>query len=210
MNNKDKVILDLSGGTGAWSKFYNENGYTVYIVTLPGFDIFNIHFRCDNNLTIVGNEGYETFSIPYEKIYGILFAPVCTDFSLARTTAKTPRDLERGMRLVKQGLHIIWNCRYRNKLAFWALENPTGYLRQFLGRPALTFNPCDYGDPYTKRTDLFGYFNIPKRNPIKLNAEQRARCAINNRKLPVDIKGTAARRAITPAGFAKAFFLANQ
>lgn len=34
MENKDKIILDLCGGTGAWSKPYRDNGYTVFNITL--------------------------------------------------------------------------------------------------------------------------------------------------------------------------------
>jgi len=110
-------------------------------------------------------------------------------------------------------LDIIWSVRQKHKLAFWALENPMGYLRQFLGKPPLTFNPCDYGDPYTKKTDLWGYYNEPKKKPVKLDADTIARLKINNRKLPSisDFTGSkqAARRAITPKGFADAFFKAN-
>ncbi len=133
---KSKVILDLCGGTGAWSKPYKDAGYDVRVITLPDHDVFT----------------YE----PPESVYGILAAPTCTQFSLARTTGKTPRDLRGGMALVKRCLEIIWEARCKGTLKFWALENPMGYLRQFLGRPPLTFQPCDYGDPHTKRTDVSG------------------------------------------------------
>lgn len=39
MNNKDKIILDLCGGTGSWSKPYRDNGYEVRVATLPDFDV---------------------------------------------------------------------------------------------------------------------------------------------------------------------------
>ena len=195
-----KVILDLCGGTGAWSKPYKDAGYDVRVITLPEYDVRNY--------------------IPPENVYGILAAPPCTMFSLARTRAKTKRDFEGGMIIVKACLHIIWECRYKPKyrkdgaLKFWVLENPMGFLRQFLGYPVMTFDPCDFGACYTKKTDLWGYFNKPKKNPIELNNEQKARCKINNRKLPSisDITGNkqVARRSITPAGFAQAFFEANR
>jgi len=189
-----KVILDLCGGTGAWSKPYKDNGYDVRLITLPDYDV-------------------RTY-IPPDNVYGILAAPVCTMFSLARTRAKTPRDFRKGMKLVIACLNIIWECRYNHKLAFWCLENPMGYLRQFLGKPVFTFDPCDFGDPYTKKTDLWGYFNIPKKKPIKLNEDQLKRSKINNRKLPsiseITSSKQADRRAITPAGFAKAFYKANK
>ena len=49
---------------------------------------------------------------------------------------------------------------------WWVLENPVGRLRRWLGPPTHMFNPCDYGDPYTKKTLLWGKFNIPKENPV--------------------------------------------
>ena len=33
--NDTKIILDLCGGTGAWSKDYKEAGYDVRIINLP-------------------------------------------------------------------------------------------------------------------------------------------------------------------------------
>ncbi|KKL28684.1 hypothetical protein LCGC14_2372690, partial [marine sediment metagenome] len=37
--NSDKIILDLCGGTGSWSKPYKDNGYDVRVITLPGNDV---------------------------------------------------------------------------------------------------------------------------------------------------------------------------
>lgn len=199
--NNEKIILDLCAGTGSWSRPYQENdNYSVIQVTLPDNDV-------------------RTY-IPPKNVYGILAAPPCTMFSLARTRAKKPRNLREGMETVRACLDIIWECRYEpmyrkdNCLKFWALENPMCLLRQFLGYPHFTFNPCDFGDPYTKKTDLWGYFNIPKMKKVKLTENEKQKCKINNRKLPSisDITGSnqATQRAVTPAGFAKAFFKANQ
>ncbi len=195
MNNSDKIILDLCGGTGAWSRPYRKAGYDVRVITLPEHDV----------------RTYE----PPENVYGILAAPPCTMFSLARTTAKTPRNLREGMEIVISCLNIIWHCRYQNILNFWAMENPArGYLRQFLGKPTLTFHPYYYGDRWAKRTDLWGYFNNPKKNPVDLNQEELDLMRQNNRKLQTvsnTNKGSLSeRRSITPPGFAQAFFKANQ
>jgi len=196
MTRLDKVILDLCGGTGAWSKPYADAGYHVINVTLPEYDVRSYVPPPDIN------------------IYGILAAPPCTMFSLARTRAKKARSFEQGMELVIACLEIIWGCRYQYPLKFWALENPMGYLRQFIGKPVFTFNPCDFGDRYTKKTDLWGYFNFPALNPIKLTQYELGLCAQNNRKLPSisDITGNkqSARRAITPPGFARAFYESNR
>ena len=85
-----KIILDLCGGTGAWSKPYKDNGYEVINVTLPEYDV----------------RLYQ----PPDNVYGILAAPPCTMFSLTRTKAKRPRDLKEGMELVRACLNIIWSC----------------------------------------------------------------------------------------------------
>ena len=53
--NKDKIILDLCGGTGSWSKPYRDAGYDVRVITLPDNDV----------------RTYE----PPENVYGILAAP---------------------------------------------------------------------------------------------------------------------------------------
>ena len=115
----NKTILSLCSGTGAWEKPYVEAGYNVISITLPDNDV-------------------RTY-IPPDNVYGILAAPVCTHFSFARTRAKTPRDFRQGMELVIACLNIIWECRYDHKLAFWCLENPTGFLRQFLVNHPIRF-----------------------------------------------------------------------
>lgn len=198
-SNRSKVILDLCGGTGSWSLPYRKAGYDVRVITLPTHDIMEYK--------------------PPDKVYGILAAPPCTHLSLARTTAKTPRDLRGAMELVNRCLHIIYAARYEGTLKFWALENPLGILRQFLGKPPLTWEPFEYGDPYTKKTDLWGYYNLPKRKPVELIDQQMRDCSINNRILPELPKEyaaicpegkQAARRAMTPKGFATAFYKANK
>jgi len=205
-----RIILDLCGGTGAWSKKYKEAGYIVINVTLPFYNIFKTEIRGKYIIFKGGNK--KPLVVRIDDIYGILASPVCTMFSLARTRAKTPRDFRQGMELVIACLNIIWECRYDHKLAFWAMENPMGILRQFLGKPIFTFNPYDFGDPYTKKTDLWGYFNIPKKNPVKpifyISAGKRfpplwGKTGGNT----IDAKR---QRAITPPGFAKAFFKANR
>ena len=99
------------------------------------------------------------------------------------------------------------------KVSVLGVGEPDGLSPAVLGKPPLTFDPCDYGDPYTKKTDLWGYYNEPKKKPVKLDAETIARLKINNRKLPSisDFTGSkqSARRAITPAGFSEAFYKAN-
>lgn len=205
MSNKHKIILDLCGGTGKWSEPYLKAGYDRRIITMPQYDLFT----------------YEEYWDFIENIYGVLFAPTCTMFSLARTTAKTPRDLQGAMLLVNRGLKIIQDIRThpKSKLKMWGMENPVGYLRQIIGKPPLTFNPMDYGANYSKNTDLWGYYNFPKKKPNKLTEHEKALCAINNRKLPElpkdyilpnDFRPQQARRSMTDEYFAEAFYKANK
>jgi len=190
---KTNIILDLCGGTGAWSKPYKDNGYDVRNITLPDYDV-------------------RTY-IPPDKVYGILAAPPCTMFSFARARrgVKIPRDLKGGMGLVYACLRIIWQCQYTIKneasktttLKFWALENPNGFLKHFLGKPSFIFDPWEFCDMYKKKTHLWGWFNNPKK------------CWFVKPDVPKfgynqNIKSNARDRSITPQGFAKAFYEANK
>lgn len=95
---------------------------------------------------------------------------------------------------------------------FWALENPVGRLRRLRAarfrEPRLIFNPCDYGDPYTKKTLLWGRFNLPKRSPV----EPVKVCAQGSwiQRLGGKSDRTKLLRSMTPPGFARAFFRANR
>jgi hypothetical protein len=201
MNQKDKIILDLCGGTGAWSKPYKDSGYDVRVITLPDHDVLSYK--------------------PPKGVYGIFAAPPCTMFSRARTTAKTPRDFEKAMEVVQACLRIIWECQYNEdyNLKFWAMENPAGHLKRFMGNPAFKFHPYDFGDRHSKETFIWGMFNEPKKSPVKLNEKELLQSRNNTRPLPpipaeykVDqkMKPVQIRRSITPQGFAQAFFKANQ
>lgn len=187
-----KIILDLCGGTGSWSAPYKEAGYEVINVTLPKYDV-------------------RTYTPP-ENVYGILAAPPCTMFSLARTTAKIPRDLDKGMEVVRACLDIIWEVKPK----FWAMENPKGLLRKFLGKPAYEFDASEFGEDYNKHTDLWGYFHEPiiKNSYVRYPSTDK-----NTRKLPPIPEGyirdknmslRAIQRSITPRGFAEAFYKANR
>lgn len=133
-----KTILHLCADTGSDSFFYRRDGYEVILI---GSDI-----------------GVENYT-PDRKIYGVFANPVCTEFSTARTTGKA-RDPEAGMFLVKECQRII----EQSKPKFWVIENPAkGVLKEYLGIPAYEYEPWWYGSPWTKRTALWGKFNIPNR-----------------------------------------------
>jgi len=205
-----KIILDLCGGTGSWSRPYSENKYEVIVVTLPKYDVTKWKHKDYLWLRKIIHSG---------KVYGVLAAPPCTEFSFARTKAKIPRNLPSGLRIVNSCQEIIHECQYMiNKdaqkkppLKFWALENPNGMLKWFLGKPAFQFNPYDFGDNYKKNTHLWGCFNEPKKNPIECTMPKFDR--MMSKDIHPEMFGKLTRqerRAITPAGFAKAFYEANK
>jgi len=250
--NKDKIILDLCGGTGEWARPYKEAGYTVHTITLPDYDIIKHDMRGEGTsdyLCFYHESFYESgvkldfsvnppkitniLEIPIESIYGILAAPPCTQFSIARNdkTAKTPRNLKEGLKTIDACMSIVRACllyHYRKDdkgLKFWALENPTtGYLERFLGKAPFKFQPCDFGDPYTKRTSLWGEFNFPKKTPVEPLKQNFVKYAATDDEVKKDKlsripegyqkkTGYDTRkiiRSITPKGFAKAFFEANR
>lgn len=194
----------------------------MHIITMPEFDITKAYIDPIAGLHMVfpyndsiKNSLFEiqALEIPISRIHGILAAPPCTMFSRARTTAKTPRDFDGAMAIVEACLRIIWECRKHGPLKWWALENPMGFLRQFLGNPAYSFQPWQFGDQHFKFTDLWGYFNKPgkKRGAHKPKEFDRARWASPKKPpayahLKLDRAGI---RSITPEKFAKAFCRAN-
>lgn len=193
MTVEKRIILDLCGGTGAWSQPYKDAGYDVRNITLPDYDV-------------------RTYESP-KNVYGILAAPPCAEFSKANWRAnRHQRNYDKGMECVESCLRIIW-CVQKNKapLTFWAIENPEGYLYLFLGRPFYKFQPWQFGEVgmlAAKRTALWGYFNKPKPT-----VKCRPLLFVPFIKEKANHKWYGAsteKRAITPPGFAQAFFEANQ
>ena len=231
LNKKMKTILDLCGGTGSWSRPYREAGYNVKNITLPEYNVLFTKIKDDEIIFRKDTNDNYRLKVFKKDIYGILAAPFCTMFSIARTKAKKPRDLAEGFRTVRACLNIIWSCmeiKQETKkktlpLKFWALENPNGMLKYFLGKPAFEFDPYEFGDGYKKRTYLWGWFNEPikKIGKIKveapyhsLNPEKMKKFdKLASRAINPEMFGKLTRqerRAITPKGFAEAFFEVNQ
>ena len=225
--NKDKIIISLCGGSGAWEKNYKDNGYTVFNITLPDYNILDVVFL-ENHICFPSDIlGVSNIHIPYRVIYGILAAPPCTHFSFARTRPKSPCDLRGAMETVIACLNIIWKCQYKIKsnaqrkppLKFWALENPKARLQWFLGKPAFEFQPYEFGDGYSKSTALWGDFKKPtkqigfnfyRKKFEKLSTNELR--SLRRAKSISEITASTAKelRAVTPAGFARAFFEANK
>jgi site-specific DNA-cytosine methylase len=183
MSELQPTILDLCGGSGSWSQPYRERGYYVEVLDLMnGDDVRTLKYRDI-------------------RVRGILAAPPCTD--LAGSGARWWPD--KGADALAQALAVADACLRAvvlHKPTWWALENPVGRLRHYYGDPTLIFDPCDYGDPYTKRTLLWGQFSLPDTNPVEPTEGSKMH------KLGPSPERQALR-SLTPPGFANAFFEAN-
>jgi site-specific DNA-cytosine methylase len=200
MDNSSKIILDLCGGTGAWSRPYKEAGYDVRVITIPEYDARLFPSKPSKGARFP--KEFESVEPLIGKIYGILAAPVCTYFS--GSGARHPRTDEQ----ILEGLSIVDACLriiLVTKPKFWVLENPVGKLRKWIGPPKMNFNPCDYGDPYTKKTCLWGEFATPIMHQVEPTEGSKLWKMYGGKS-----DKTKEMRSITPPGFARAFFEANQ
>lgn len=233
--NSNKIILDLCGGTGSWSRPFKDNGYTVIVITLPTHSVLHWKNLKDGRMVFPKcTSDSEDIYIEMNKVHGILAAPPCTMFSIARNdkTALTPRDLRGGMKIVNACLEIIQEFLYepflvsKNNLKFWALENPeSGYLKRFIGCPPYVFDPSEFGDNHSKKTAVWGMFNFPKKGKkvtvakgdannyvksVERYFSEKAHLIPEGYKAKTGLSMRTIVRSITPQGFAKAFFEANK
>jgi hypothetical protein len=139
--------------------------------------------------------------VPPEEVHGILAAPPCTHLAGSGARwwgSKGESALLESLSIVDACLRIIMVTRP----VFWALENPVGRLSTYIGKPDMYFHPYEYGDPYSKKTCLWGKFVKPRKSPVTPVS-----------KSPIHYMAPgperSALRSITPSGFAKAFFEAN-
>ena len=224
-DNFNRVILSMFDVTGTWANPYALAGYDVRAIDLKvGVDIQDLSSEYLEEL-------FDSFG--GKEVYGILAACPCTTFSNSGTrwrktrhdakdrdaikdmwgskaaeaknedgswTYETPNDYAN--ELVAQTMRTLEY--YRPK--FWALENPEGRIETSAGLPdkwRTGFQPNNFGDPYTKRTLLWGNFNaeLPTANVEPVEGSKM--------HLMSPSEGRAAARAETPVGFSYAFFMAN-
>jgi len=195
--NSGRVILSLFDLTGNWARPFADAGYDVRVFDLQnGADIrdFSVEWFADNMPDIA-------------SVDGILIACPCTDFagSGARWWKQKDADgqTEASKELVFQALRTVEFWRPR----FWALENPVGRIEELTGLPPArySFQPNDFGDPYTKRTLLWGKFNTDL--PVAPVAPTEG--SKMHSKFGGKSQRTKNARSETPEGFAASFFMAN-
>lgn len=178
-----------------FANLFEQNGYEVISVDLKlGIDINQFDYQ---SIT---------------KVDVIIAHPPCTEFAVsgARWWASKPVYLlENAIQLVDKTLEII---NYHNPRV-WFVENPIGRIEKCV--PVLrkykkwSFNPYEFAgysdnsEAYSKKTVLWGKFNIPIKKPLpNLLGSKMHNLGWRNEKVLEE-------RSITPKGFAKAFVEAN-
>ena len=136
-------IWDICCGTKSVSKVWKEHGHEA--LTL------DIDPKCSPDIcTDIMSWEYTYFGLEPPDV--IWCSPPCTHYSIARTRAKTPRDLEGSDKIAQRCLDIIAHWRPR----YWVIENPqTGLLKTrevIRGLPFVDVDYCAFGAPYQKPT----------------------------------------------------------
>ncbi|RYC70095.1 DNA cytosine methyltransferase [Spirosoma sordidisoli] len=191
------ILISLFDQSGSWSNPYRNAGYDIIQIDLQlGTDVFS----------------WDYSQIDRNQVVGILAAPPCTEFAALGAKwwkKKDPKLLAESIKLVDKTLEIICHFSQGQQFKFWVIENPVGRLDKCIpalkGKRLLSFQPCEFGDPYTKRTILWGHFSPwlvrNHRKPVMGSKMHRLYGGKSER--------TKRLRSITPSGFADAFFQAN-
>lgn len=156
----------------------------------------------DGNIIRVGAD-IRDWLPPRGDIAFAAFFPPCTD--VAVSGARWFKD--KGIGALANALQLF---DVSVKLAEWAgapylIENPVSTVSSYWRKPDYSFDPCDYGDPYTKRTCLWtgGGFVMPPPQPVAPTEGSRMW------RMPPS-PDRANLRGMTPPGFAEAVFRANR
>lgn len=188
-----KTVLSLFDYSGNWSRPYREAGYNVIQIDLKlGIDI----------LTVNPSE--------FSNVEVILIAVPCDDF--AASGARWWKDKDQDGRTA-HSMALVWKSLEFvafHKPPIWALENPVGRIGRLcqLGKPTFVFNPCDFGEDYTKKTCLWGQFIPPL--PLFIGGDKSTAPTAGSKmwKLPPS-PNRKELRSVTPSSFAYAFYQAN-
>ena len=138
-------LLELFSGTGSIGKAF----------AAAGWDVVSVDIEATSNPTFCADVmAWDYRQFPRGHFDFVWGSPPCTMYSCARTTAKTPRDLEGADALVARTLEIIEYFGVP-----WCFENPqTGLLKTrevVRGLPFVDCTYCKFGFPYKKRTRLW-------------------------------------------------------
>jgi hypothetical protein len=213
-----KVLISLFDYTGNWSRPYLEAGWIVIRIDLKIKDADNIHTFKKDLGEIDAQWVMNNILKKYKTIHGVLAAPPCTDFAVSGAKHWAKKDT---------AMNTLWGKQYRidffitlvkkvlmiidlvKPLLFYAIENPVGRIKRLIPElgEAWYFQPNWYGDPYTKKTGLFGKFNRP--SPTNIVVPVKYSYGSKTQRYGGKSERTKELRSITPMGFSNAFYNAN-
>lgn len=192
----ERLILSLYDITEIWGGMYANAGYPV------------MFWDKQHEGDIISEEFFKSIAGYEDSVYGVISQTPCTHFAVsgARWWPRiSAEDLGLSIALAQMVLLLKSMCP---NLKFWVQENPVGRIEQLIPefKPyrKMWFDPCHYGDPYTKRTILWGEFNSNLEKNLVLPLYGSMIHLVPGGKNQANI------RSKTPAGFARAFFEANQ
>lgn len=200
-----KTLLSLFDYTGNWGMpFAKDPHWNVILV-----DIKHIDTPFSDIMDIDYEFLMEYVFEPFGTVDGILASVPCTEFAVsgARWFGEKDKDgrTQKAIDLVYKTLAIIECCNPD----FWVIENPVSRIHNLvpeLGNPRMYFNPCDFGDPYTKKTALYGNFN----SNLNYNRVHPVEGSKMHRMYGGKSERTKEMRSETPLGFSNAFYEANK
>lgn len=210
-----KTLLSLFDYTGNWAYPFQEAGWNIILWDIKHTQDMYSYFKDVNEACT--DFFYEHIFDNYGTVDGILAALPCTDFagSGARWWKGKDNDgrTRASLELLDQTMRIIDLC----EPDFWVIENPVGRINRLVPEMAKYgpryFQPYQYGDPYTKKTGLWGEFNFPEPTkivePIMYEGKNGKKGSYMWAKLGGNSERTKELRSITPEGFAYAFCEAN-
>ena len=150
------LLLELFSGTGSIGKAFAELGWDVFSIDNDPRANASL---CRNILDVTPED------IPGEPSF-IWASPPCTQYSIARANARTPRDLEGSDALVRKTLDLI---RFYQGVPYM-IENPhSGLLKSrpvMSGIPMVVLDYCRYSSPYRKRTSIWTEMNWIPSQPL--------------------------------------------
>ena len=178
-----------------------DNGYLCYCVDIqhkPGE-------HREGNIIKVGADLRDW--LPPKNVSFAAFFPPCTDVAISGARWFKDKGLGsviRSLELFKRSVDIaeLLDCKY-------LIENPVSTVSTYWRKPDHKFDPCDYGDPYTKKTCLWtgGGFVMPEKNrvePIQVCSQGSWVQQLGGRS-----QKTKDKRSETPMGFVQAVYDAN-
>ncbi len=191
-----------------------------------GSDSYPYQLDEDYEVIKIGKEiGVENYHPP-KNVHGVIANPVCTEYSRANNknigVVADTTILEHCQRIIAEA-NPVW----------WVIENPaTGTMKEVLGRPQFTYQPWQFGSPWTKRTALWGNFKVPDKlftkweqveiNPNLYVRPGRPKCSLaflhksaihfieEFKPFIKDVKTDNCFRSLCSQGFARAFKEVNK